>query len=275
MEADIRKIKIALETMYDIPFHVEAGMEYNDHFYKVWPENDLDELFEVKILFKQNIRLVIEILPQRFSAGMIKDMNNADLNKRKIFLQYVQEFEKRNAKIEFYINQNQNSNNDNIWDTEWKHFKIRGTKIPISDSDVYNETEEACKWLSLSIGLVLSLLNVEKLEPEENVFLEGKINQCLINKYERNPVNRQLCLSANGYICKICGFDFEKTYGDIGHNFIHVHHIEMISEYGGEREIDPVSDLIPVCPNCHSMLHTKTPPITPDELKKVIGENVR
>ncbi len=29
----------------------------------------------------------------------------------------------------------------------------------------------------------------------------------------------------HGTVCKGCGFDFEKTYGDLGKDFIHVHHI--------------------------------------------------
>ena len=34
--------------------------------------------------------------------------------------------------------------------------------------------------------------------------------------------------------------------------------------------IDPVKDLIPVCPNCHAMLHRKTPPLLPEELGRIL-----
>jgi len=36
-----------------------------------------------------------------------------------------------------------------------------------------------------------------------------------------------------------------------------VHHIKPISEIGEDYLVDPVRDLVPVCPNCHRMLHIK------------------
>lgn len=38
-------------------------------------------------------------------------------------------------------------------------------------------------------------------------------------------------------------------------------------------QIDPISDLRPVCPNCHAMLHKKNPPYTIDELREIIHQN--
>jgi len=49
----------------------------------------------------------------------------------------------------------------------------------------------------------------------------------------------------------------EDIYGSIGKDFIHVHHITFLSNTTGNHKIDPEKDLIPVCPNCHSMLHIK------------------
>jgi 5-methylcytosine-specific restriction protein A len=37
---------------------------------------------------------------------------------------------------------------------------------------------------------------------------------------------------------------------------------------GPNYQINPEKDLIPVCPNCHAMLHRKSPPFLPDEIKK-------
>ncbi|MBK9012922.1 MAG: HNH endonuclease [Saprospiraceae bacterium] len=59
-----------------------------------------------------------------------------------------------------------------------------------------------------------------------------------------------------------------KKYGGIGKDFIHVHHIVPISKPGEKYEIDPINDLIPVCPNCHSMLHTTNPPLKIEKLRK-------
>lgn len=95
-------------------------------------------------------------------------------------------------------------------------------------------------------------------EFENNLLLnEGGSKKIYINAYERNPTARKKCLEFYGYQCKVCNFDFEKTYGDIGKGFIHVHHKVDLSTIGKEYKVDPINDLVPVCPNCHAMLHKK------------------
>ena len=61
----------------------------------------------------------------------------------------------------------------------------------------------------------------------------------------------------NGSACKVCGFDFGIAFGEGFSGKIEVHHIKPISEIGKEYVVDPVHDLVPVCPNCHMMLHSK------------------
>lgn len=65
--------------------------------------------------------------------------------------------------------------------------------------------------------------------------------------------------------------NFEKKYGEIGSNFIHVHHDVEISTIGEEYEIDAINDLKPVCPNCHAMLHKRKPAYRIEELKELAG----
>jgi 5-methylcytosine-specific restriction enzyme A len=104
-------------------------------------------------------------------------------------------------------------------------------------------------------------------------FVEGSVKRILINKYERNPVARRICLNYYGVHCQICDFDFYKTYGEIGRNFIHVHHIIPFSQITEEYELDPVKDLIPVCPNCHSMIHRNLMPLSVIKIKELINKN--
>lgn len=93
-------------------------------------------------------------------------------------------------------------------------------------------------------------------------------------RYERNPELRGKAISLQGCICKICGFDFERVYGNLGHNYIEVHHIKPL--YQGEQMPDPALDLIPVCANCHRMMHRqKYKTITPDELREIIKNRNR
>lgn len=105
-------------------------------------------------------------------------------------------------------------------------------------------------------------------EDPAQLFTEG--TQCGIteDRYERSRSARQACLQANGTVCAICGFDFAKAYGPEFAGIIQVHHITPISEIGHEYQVDPVHDLIPVCPNCHVALHSKPGgTYTPDELR--------
>lgn len=105
---------------------------------------------------------------------------------------------------------------------------------------------------------------------ESESFMEGKSKEVTQTRYERNPQARKTCLRHHGYSCQICEFNFEKTFGEIGKGFIHVHHINSIAGIGKEYEINPKKDLIPVCPNCHAMIHSKRPAFTIDEIKSII-----
>ncbi len=111
---------------------------------------------------------------------------------------------------------------------------------------------------------------------EEQTFIEGKTRVVKVNKYERNPKARDECVKHFGFQCQVCGFDFAKKYGTLGSKFIHVHHLIPISEIKDSYEVNPIKDLIPVCPNCHAMLHRKNNKgdyYSVEELKSIIIGN--
>ena len=100
----------------------------------------------------------------------------------------------------------------------------------------------------------------------------------VVNRYERDPQKRLECIEHYGYEGQICGFSFEKAYGNLGKDFCHVHHIEPLGEVGGEnKNLDPIKDLLPVCANCHEMLHRRKVALKPEELiaqLKLIGQTI-
>ena len=64
------------------------------------------------------------------------------------------------------------------------------------------------------------------------------------------------CLEHYGAVCQICGFDSSAEYGIPG--IIHVHHKEPIADKMTESwNVDPVEDLVPLCPTCHALVHSK------------------
>ena len=111
--------------------------------------------------------------------------------------------------------------------------------------------------------------DVDYPEDDEKLY-EGALITVKANKYERNQKARRECVAKKGYQCLVCGKDFEATYGEIGKNFIHVHHLTPISSIGKEYQLNVDTDLVPVCPNCHYMLHRKDPPYTIEELKEIL-----
>lgn len=102
-----------------------------------------------------------------------------------------------------------------------------------------------------------SLVLVKNSDLPEELYMEGAQRTILTNRYERNPKARARCIAVHGSACKVCGFDFGLVFGEEFSGKIEVHHIKPISEIGEEYVVDPVKDLVPVCPNCHMMLHSK------------------
>lgn len=141
---------------------------------------------------------------------------------------------------------------------------------------VIKSVELALAWIAARLGSGTGP-NVEPLPDwrpdevtEDEVHVEGALRRVTVNAYERDPEARRRCIDRHKPICQACTFDFEATYGDIGRGFIHVHHKVELSSIGGEYVVDPITDLVPVCPNCHAMLHTRKPALTIEELRAIL-----
>jgi len=147
-------------------------------------------------------------------------------------------------------------------------LKLNFKKFKAGHSMKYIDTDEWQKEIDRVINQELIEIYPDDIE-DKNLF-EGAKKQITVNAYERNSQARKECIEHYGYICQICDFDFEKVYGDIGKGFIHVHHIVDISTIGENYKIDPIKDLIPVCPNCHAMLHKRKPAYSIKEIKDLI-----
>lgn len=141
-----------------------------------------------------------------------------------------------------------------------KYWKVLIDK-PISDSRKDTELEEQ-KMLIIS----------EDVEFEEGQMLEKwhkfrERNPTLIRKAKQNFKIR----NEGRLFCEACGFDFEKTYGKLGENFIEGHHLKPISI---RKKGEPTNskDIAMLCSNCHKMIHKKRPWIEKrEELKSLLN----
>ncbi|MBP1681027.1 MAG: endonuclease [Proteobacteria bacterium] len=94
----------------------------------------------------------------------------------------------------------------------------------------------------------------ENRVPEDG-YPEGSMIQTQVNAYERNKAARDACIRHYGCKCFICKFDFTQKYGELGDGFIHVHHIIPLNKIKKNYSVKPTQDLVPLCPNCHAMVH--------------------
>ena len=129
----------------------------------------------------------------------------------------------------------------------------------------------------LCLNFALLGLNAEEISESPIGELEGAVSQTTSTRYERSRINRKRCIRFHGCVCFTCKLDFEEKYGEIGEGFIEVHHKTPISQIKKEYRVDPVNDLIPLCSNCHSMIHRNTEnpniPWTPEELIKILDSS--
>ena len=108
----------------------------------------------------------------------------------------------------------------------------------------------------------------EQKEEELQKATEGIIKEVTFFRSKRNRMIRNLCAERDKYTCQVCGFNFEKTYGERGKGFIEIHHKNPMANFDGVHEIE-LKDLIALCSNCHSMIHYGGDFLDVDDLKKM------
>jgi len=271
-----KETKALLESVFGISFDVTEKYDHGSPELCIFPTDSEERLFSLTISFQNSIRMNTVFEPQKYAVQMVREMGHADAGKKLLFCEYAAQSISAGAKLSLRINDIPMDFKDfSGWPTEWSKISIRSSVVPIAfdaqDNPDYSKT--LLQWLPLIMGMSLSLLTVEKLDlsgDDANGRLEGRKYEVTTSKYERSPINRTLCLSINGYSCKVCGFNFEDRYGVIGREYIQVHHVIPVSRMGEGYKVNPAKDLIPVCPNCHAMLHRSDPPIAPEKLRELL-----
>lgn len=107
---------------------------------------------------------------------------------------------------------------------------------------------------------------IKIIHPYEEILIieEGLAQKSLTTKYKRSSLLRKKAIEQfthDGVLkCDCCDFEFSKFYGhSYGVNCIEIHHIHPIFQYEGktvEKTIEEaLKNLMPVCPNCHRVIH--------------------
>ena len=165
-----------------------------------------------------------------------------------------------------------------------EHYRLIHTGTEgLSDNEIIRMERDACiackDWQKLydQVGLQEEVPTIHNLIAEyENkpIYEEGeRVTGVICTEVKRNPAARTRCLALKGHRCIVCERDLEEEYGTPG--IIHVHHLKPIFETVGAREVDPEKDLVPVCPNCHAVIHSKGREenncYTPNEVREMLG----
>lgn len=146
------------------------------------------------------------------------------------------------------------------------HPQASGTSV---NPDLADELEEI--WFHfLNDSKIRNNPFVPTKSGKQKTYFEGTPNEITLTKYERNPHARKKCIEHYGFSCIVCGFDFESTYGEVGHDYIHVHHLFQVASVGKIYEVDPIKDLRPVCPNCHSIIHRNKNAYSIEEVREFV-----
>lgn len=140
---------------------------------------------------------------------------------------------------------------ETVWEAwiAWTQKDIDALPPLLSENDPEDEDEA-------SLSSVLS--DSDECAPEDTASsLEGRLIESWSTRRERDPANRALCLSLHEPRCVVCEMSFLEEYGEIGRDFIHVHHERPLAGADADKGDDyhAGDDLKPVCPNCHAMLH--------------------
>ena len=125
--------------------------------------------------------------------------------------------------------------------------------------------KEAVQW-SKGTGAVRGQQFPDELDTHTK-YVEGARKSVLVNAHERNASARKACLRLHGFECIVCKVRLQERYGVVGKDFIHVHHLKPLARARGKYELNLATDLVPVCPNCHAMLHRPKKMLSPQQLR--------
>lgn len=265
----INKIKKRLYSDYGISIDVNSKRGTDGYSYTISPAESDGHCFKIDVLI-QEIRLTVVCEPERYGAEFLNLISKADNVKKTKFCELWEILDSEySAKTVLRVNDIPIDREDfPDFSSSWQKFSFTLKKSPYF-SDEPDKENIITETISVICGMILSLFDYE-IEGYTEGYKEGSASYIQSEKYERNKLNRKICLAHKGYKCSVCGFDFEHIYGEIGKNYIHVHHTTPVSQMGDNYIVDPVKELFPVCPNCHAMLHKSDPPFSIDELKQKI-----
>lgn len=219
----------------------------------------------------------VSFMPGSFAGDFVKLMGESSPDSRNCSAAVLAKCIDDGALVSLKINgQTRNPRDTSEWDVSWSRFELilRKGQLELGDGDADNDKIVA--WTQKVAAAIVALLPLERDEtPEENLyggFSEGAQTRIEVNHYERDRRNRAAALAIHGHECFACASNLSDRYGSAAEGLIEVHHLMPVSKLGNEYHLNPATDLVPLCPNCHRAAHKKDPPFTVAELRAMMAE---
>lgn len=267
-------IAAILSNRFGLSLSAGVGADSVGSYFELFPA-DVDRSESFKLVVHIGWRhLEASFVPGSFAAVLIQAMGSADKERQNIFATFAKSLISDGGRIVMTVNGSEVSPVEAAtWPAGWNRLSISVKKSPTEASS--EDIDSAVSWTGRLLGMILALAPTEEVlvsSSGPSGASEGAAFSVETTRYERSRLNRAACLQLRGTKCLVCGFDFGETYGPLGEGFIHVHHIVPVSNIGPDYVVNPASDLAPICPNCHNMVHRTEPPLTVEQLQNVIRE---
>jgi 5-methylcytosine-specific restriction protein A len=262
-----------VQTRFGIGFTVQRQTTADGPVFRIRP-TDLPPTIGFAVGIEVGWRsLEARFSPGSFAAELVQAMEHSDAQQRIAFRIFAGAVMSAGASLVFRINSVACDPASEAWPSDWKscEISIRRSNIHWGE-DLATDDDLIRAWACRFLGLIVALLPLEPVESAIGGEVEGQPIEVVSKRYERSRLNRAACIEIQGSRCIVCGFDFGTIYGPIGEGFIHVHHVVSVAMIGAGTLVNPARDLVPVCPNCHAMLHTSVPPLLPDALRVLLTE---
>lgn len=219
-------------------------------------------------------RIDVHFRPGSFAGDLMRAMGSADPDGRQAFCAILDVCGREGAEVHLTLNGTLRSPGDpTIWDVPWRSLgmAVRRGMLAINEGNPESDLRLTELWTSRVAAAVLALLPVEvetegELAADVSGFPEGGRMKVEVNRYERDRRNRAAAITIHGHICRACDLDMGRRYGPAAAGLIEIHHVTPVSALGKGYIIDPRTDLVPLCPNCHSVAHRRNPPFSVDEV---------
>ncbi|WP_052075217.1 HNH endonuclease [Pseudomonas lutea] len=277
-DIDANALAGLISNRFLVPFDGTVEDVEGGRFIVIRP-SDLDRGTGFSIVVGRTPRRVeASFKADRFAGALLRLMGEADSDAQSLFITLLQDAKARGLTVNATLDDSIIETEKDLSARDWSRFEIDCDKrMPLRAItntvafDALVEVTATCTSLALSL---LQLEDSREFPPlYEDGLPEGASMKVTVNRYERNKNNRAACIAHHGSSCKACGFNFGAKYGSLGKDVIEVHHLVMVSDMGGSYKLDPRKDLVPVCSNCHTIMHRRDPPLTVSEMQNIINTN--